>query len=131
MIEISDRLKLLMTGIICVVLASGISTAAAAATFELEVCDFKGNIIDRQGKTAPPGLDEKLNCDHRCFYDELGINLINEYPTLQDMYSIGWRIIEIVEHRVDYIPLWTVYMERKKGLISKLFPNDCEKIYSG
>lgn len=132
-IKILDELKLVMAGIICSALTFGISIEATADTFELEVCEYKGKskTIGSQGETTPPGLDEKLNCDHKCFYEELEIDPIVGMPTLQDMYSIGWRIINIIEHSYNRIPLWTVYLERKKGVISQLFPNDCENIYSG
>jgi hypothetical protein len=105
-----------------------ISTPLLAAKVELEYCQHENTIIDDSGKTVPPGLDEKLNCDHKCFYDELGINLLSlEKPTLQDMYSIGWQITNIVEHSYNGKHLWGLYFEREKV---NQPPNECEKTYN-
>ena len=88
-----------------------------ADIYELESCQHLGTIRDSKGRTVPPGLDEPLNCDHKCFYDELGLKVskesVDNRPNLHDMYSIGWRLIQVTEVPYKGRPVWTVYLERK------------------
>ena len=96
--------------------------ATAAAEYEIEYCQF---ITNPKGR-VPPGLDEPLNCDHKCFYDDLGIKLLGgESPNLHDMYSIGWRLLQIIETPYPGTIVWSVYLEREKT--RKL--NKCDEIY--
>ena len=103
------------------------SIGAYAENYELESCQFKGAKKDSKGRTLPPGLDEPLSCDHECFYDELGIDPSGvDIPNLHDMYSIGWRLINVTETPYDGSVVWTVYLERK----SDESQNKCDSIYS-
>lgn len=104
--------------------ASGI---ANAGEYELESCQFIAENTDSGRNSVPPGLDEPLNCDHKCFYDELGLDpLGNEQPTLHDMYSIGWRLIDLDNVRFDGQEVWTVYLERR----TKGEKNECDRTYA-
>jgi len=107
------------------VLISGtiIPGLAFAEEYEIESCQYAGV----PGQIVPPGLDESLNCDHKCFYDELGIDLItSSKPTLQELYSIGWRLVQLTESEYRGRTIWTVYVERKKTRPD----NECQKIYA-
>ena len=103
-----------------------ISNAVIAAEYELEVCQFISTIQNSDRQSVSPGLDEPLNCDHKCFYDELGLSILRiEEPNLQDMYSIGWRLIHIVRSTFENTPIWMVYLEREQDDTE----NDCERTY--
>ncbi|EAR20182.1 hypothetical protein NB231_13756 [Nitrococcus mobilis Nb-231] len=101
--------------------------AFGAPAYQLESCQFIAKTTDSEGSSVPPGLDEPLNCDHKCFYDELGIELLgNKKPTLHDMYSIGWRLIDVEKVQYEGQRIWTVYLERQ----SDGQKNQCEKTYA-
>jgi hypothetical protein len=103
------------------------SFSVYAEGYELEVCQFIGSNTDSKGGVLPPGLDEPLNCDHECFYDELGIDrLSTDMPNLHDMYSIGWRLIQLRETVYGGRVIWTVYLERR----SDREQNECGLIYA-
>jgi len=104
-----------------------VSSALGAAEYQLESCQFIVEIMDSNQNSVPPGLDESLNCDHKCFYDELGLDLLDGHkPTLHDMYSIGWRLIDVERTQFEREWIWTVYLERK----SDGPKNECEKTYA-
>ena len=91
-----------------------------AIEYELESCQFIS-------QSVPPGLDEPLNCDHKCFYVELGIMLLDDRrPDLHDMYSIGWRLLDIVEVTIEKRVIWTLYLERETSSRT----NDCDETYA-
>lgn len=100
--------------------------ALGAPEYQLESCQYIDKTTESDESSVPPGLDEPLNCDHKCFYDELGIDLLGDRkPTLHDMYSIGWRLIDVERVQYEGQRIWTVYLERKSdGRI-----NQCEKTY--
>lgn len=109
------------------VIALGALGPASAAEYQLESCQFIAEITDSTNNSVPPGLDEPLNCDHMCFYDELGLDLLDEQkPTLHDMYSIGWRLIDVERAQFEGKRIWTIYLERK----SDGPKNECEKTYA-
>ena len=118
-------MKCLKVGCMLVIMLQSFSVYADS--YELEVCQFIGTIRDSKGRVVPPGLDEPLNCDHKCFYDELGIHhLSTDLPNLHDMYSIGWRLIQLRETLYEGRVIWTVYLERK----SNGKQNDCDVTYA-
>jgi hypothetical protein len=103
------------------------SFSVYAESYELEVCQFIGGNKDSKGRVVPPGLDELLNCDHKCFYDELGLNNSStDLPNLHDMYSIGWRLIQLKETPYLGKVIWTVYLERENDGKH----NECDIIYA-
>ena len=115
------------TAAIGLTLAFAMISPVGAADYQLESCQFIAEITDSRSNSVPPGLDEPLNCDHKCFYEELGLDLLKgEKPNLHDMYSIGWRLIDVEQTQFDGKRIWTVYLERK-SYDSK---NECEKTYA-
>ncbi|MDZ7751737.1 MAG: hypothetical protein U5S82_08755 [Gammaproteobacteria bacterium] len=114
-------------GITVVTLAAVMASPARAADYQVESCQFIAEVTDPQGSSVPPGLDEPLNCDHKCFYDELGLDLLDdEKPNLHDMYSIGWRLIDIEQTQFNGKRIWTVYLERQFDGPK----NECERTYA-
>lgn len=108
-------------------LSFAVSATLSAAEYQLESCQFIEEHTDSNQNSAPPGLDEPLNCDHKCFYDELGLDLLDgPKPTLHDMYSIGWRLIDVERVQFEGKRIWTMYLERK----SDGSKNECERIYA-
>ena len=98
----------------------GLPVQGQAVEYELESCQFIS-------QSVPPGLDEPLNCDHKCFYDELGLTLLGDRdPDLHDMYSIGWRLLDIIAVRMGKGFIWTLYLERETSSRA----NDCDKTYA-
>lgn len=104
-----------------------VSGLAMATDYEIESCQFIAERQDASGHSVPPGLDEPINCDHKCFYDELGLDFLGgTRPTLHDMYSIGWRLIAMQKTLFKGRLIWTVYLERESNSIT----NKCEKMYA-
>jgi len=104
-----------------------VSSPLAATEYQLESCQFIAENTDSDHNSVPPGLDEPLNCDHKCFYGELGLDLFDgQRPTLHDMYSIGWQLIDVERVQFEGETIWTVYLERK----SDGPKNQCAKTYA-
>ena len=105
--------------ILVVLVLTLLSSTAAYGRYELESCQWGGAV--------PPGLDEPLNCDHKCFLEELGKDVLTaQSANLHQLYSIGWRLVQIVEAEWRGETLWHVYIERDKTGP----PNSCDEIYS-
>jgi len=119
--------NLVVDGAVALGLLFVASGAANAAEYELESCQFIAESSSSGQNAVPPGLDEPLNCDHKCFYDELGLDLLgSKKPTLHDMYSIGWRLVDIESVQFDGQQIWTVYLERP----SNGQKNECDRTYA-
>ena len=89
-------MRLCWLGALTLLLLCGVpysSSAQQSPKYELESCKYQG--------TVPPGLDERLNCDH---YGKLDTGL-----DLEKMYAEGWRLIQIVRSNNT---TWWVYLER-------------------
>lgn len=106
-----------------------VPTPNVPGALDIESCQFIGDVRDNNQQTVPPGLDEPLRCDHRCFVDELGFErgeYLDKPVTMHQMYSIGWRLTHLVFTWFEGRPIWTVYFERPLPTN----PNDCYELYA-